>query len=534
MLVERSSSFRELATFRAPLPEREPQSINVDQKIVTSKELLAELAEDESVTSDITPESFIVGEVPRLSPFDMPLLPEGTRLVRIPDCVVEELAVESSNDRMDWNTPEKFLSRLEVKDKPFVKPVEGNSQVMDRINAEGKIVSFSNLRIKSPAPENGRHSRRRINGALGEHVIMGRARIPFALGSVPDVGSALAYITMAQSNGMVFISRDKILSDDNKQVELVKKVIDCLWKMEIPDRILPCEADLKRFWQIKGLPQEKFNQQVTMAEYIRELRSSWVANVGAAIKASKEGFDQTQRLYYDAGCRSVRVYSPEGGKEIVDQAEKIENELPQDLKIAAGQIIDLNTALAAQEVGSDLLVTGMAGGSQCITSENAGIPVNTPNLLYELRGKVKIPIGVEGGGVGKHIMVAFALGASVLLKPGEIGLSIEGAGGKYMLQDPEGNYWMLYGGEASDASKWWRDLLDKQGRPLFVEGEPGVRMLPKDKYSMTRNINRLMQQTAIGLVFQRASSIAELHQRDCSNIVEVTPEAAQLSGAYGH
>lgn len=531
MLVEKSSSFRELAAFRASLQERKHQDI--DQKTDESQKLLFSLVDDGTIVNEVDSESFVVGEVPRLSPFDMFLLPERTRLVRIPDCVAEELAVESSNDRMDWNAPSKFLSRLEVKDKPFVKPIEGNSPVMDRINAEDKVVSFSNLRIKSPTPENGRHSRTRINGTLGEHIIMGRARIPFAMGSVPDVGSALAYITMAQSNGMVFISRDKVLSDRDKQVGLVKQVIKCLREMEIPNHILPHEADLKRFWKIMGLPHDQFNLQVAMSEYIKELRSSWVANVGAAIVASDKGFDQAKRLYYDAGCRLVRVYSPEGGKEIVKQAEKIENELPQDLTIAAGQLMDLDTTIAAQKVGSDLLLIGIAGGSQCITSDNAGIPVNTPNLLYELRGKAEVPIGIEGGGVGKHIMVAFALGASFLLKPGEIGLSIEGAGGKYMMQDPKGNYWMLYGGEASDASKWWRDLLDKQSRPLFVEGEPGVRMLPKDKYSMTRNINKLMQQTAIGLVFQRASSIAELHQRDCSNIVEVTPEAAQLSGAYG-
>lgn len=195
--------------------------------------------------------------------------------------------------------------------------------------------------------------------------------------------------------------------------------------------------------------------------------------------------------------------------------------------------MDPSTAIDAQRAGADALIIGVAGGSQCTTSKNAGIPVNTPNLLYRLRGKVDIPVGVEGGGVGDHLMAAFALGASFLLKPGEIGMSIEGAGGRYMLQDPDGNYWMLYGGEASDASKWWRDLVDRQGRPQFVEGEPGVRMLAPEKYSMTRNINKLKQQTSIGLVFQRASSIAELHRRDCSNIVEVTPEAAQLSGAYG-
>lgn len=91
---------------------------------------------------------------------------------------------------------------------------------------------------------------------------------------------------------------------------------------------------------------------------------------------------------------------------------------------------------------------------------------------------------------------------------------------------------MLYGGEASDSAKWWRDSIDALGRPLFVEGETGVRQLSQDQLFMTSNIRRLLERIAIGLVFQRTNTIAELHARDCSNIVEVTQNAAQLSTAY--
>lgn len=523
----------EIAGFREPMPARQPETI--DRKIEISTELLSRFADPE-VMAGISPDQFISGEVPRLSPFDTELLPEGTRLVPLDPALVEFLASESSQDRLDWNTPDSFLSRYEVSHREFTPPVDGNSPVMNRLIAEGRVVGFSNLAIESPTPSKDRHSRKAIDDTLGEHRIMGMARMPIALGSVPDIGSVLGYMTVAQSNGMALIARDKVLSDTDKQVAVVERVIDGLQSMELSDYIMPDTSDLQRFGELTGIPSETFDPEVALARYIAELRASWVANVGAAIETSSKGLDRAKRLR-DVGCTLLRIYSPEGGREIVSQVAALRDVFDGDprMKIIAGQMMDTETALDAQRAGADALIIGVAGGSQCTTSKNAGIPVNTPNLLYRLRGKVNIPIGIEGGGVGDHLMTAYALGASFLLKPGEIGMSIEGAGSRYMLRDPDpdGEYWMLYGGEASDASKWWRDLLDIQGRPKFVEGEPGIRMLPKSQYSMTRNINRLRQQIAIGLVFQRAQSIEELHQRDCSNIVEVTSEAAYLSDAYG-
>jgi hypothetical protein len=523
--------YRELAAFKEPLPDHEQQPVN--QKIIDSTKLITELADPE-VIANITPESFLDGEVPRLSPFDTQLLPEGTRLVELPEETVQGLAAENAQDRLGWNDPISFLRRLEVGSRDFQAPISGNSRVMDRIIADGRVVSFANLRIESPVPENDRHSRTQIHETLGEHNIMGMARMPFALGSVPDVGSVLGYITTAQSNGMAFVARDKVLSDCDNQVEVVSRVINTLEEMELPDSIMPNEDNLEDFLKIMDLPEEDFTPETAKQLYVEVLRASWTANVGAAVEASSKGLERAKKLY-DIGCRLIRIYSPEGGTEIVSQVAALREQFKDDptVKIVAGQMMDTETAINAERAGADAIIIGVAGGSQCTTSKNAGIPVNTPNLLYKLRGKLNIPIGVEGGGVGDHLMTAFALGASFLLKPGEIGMSIEGAGARYMLQDPKGKYWMLYGGEASDGSKWWRDLLDAQGRPQFVEGEPGVRILPHEKYSMTRNIHKLKQQAAIGLVFQRAQSIEALQQRDCSNIVEVTAEAAQLSDAYG-
>jgi hypothetical protein len=469
------TNYKNLAAFHTPIIPREAESI--DDKIEDSKALLAEFA-GQSLMDEITSEEFVTGEVPRLSEFDLRFLPPKSRFVKLPKKLVKGLMAENSQDRMDWNMPSYFLSRLEVGKEPFKSPVPGESAVMDRFSEQGRVVSFSNLRIESPPPETDRLSRTLIHEKLSEHNIMGRGRLPFGLGSVPDVGSVLSYITIAQSNGMAFIARDKVLSDVGYQVDVARRVIDTLQTMELPAVIMPDNDDLHRFWKIMNLPEDEYSQLLAEQRYKTELRASWIDNVGAAIEASPRGIERAKRLY-EAGCHMFRIYSPEGGREIINQVESLRSNFDSDtrVKIVAGQLMDSQTAGEAAKAKADAIIIGVAGGSQCTTSKNAGIPVNTPNLLYELRSNsdVNVPIGIEGGGVGDHLMAAFVLGASFVLKPGEIGMSVEGAGGRFMLKDSKSNYWMPYGGEASDSSKWWRDQLDKQGRPLFVEGEPGMR-----------------------------------------------------------
>jgi hypothetical protein len=91
---------------------------------------------------------------------------------------------------------------------------------------------------------------------------------------------------------------------------------------------------------------------------------------------------------------------------------------------------------------------------------------------------------------------------------------------------------MVYGGEASVSAKWFKDSVDRLGRPKYVEGETGVRALGTSLRSTTRTIAELRGQLSIGLVFQRAESIQELHQRTADNVVEVTQTAGALSQAY--
>lgn len=532
------ANYKELAAFSETSFNHE--RIDLQTKITQSSVLLQTTIKDDSIVGDITPESYRLGEIPRLSPYDMQHLSKDISFVRVPKEIAAQLSAEKSHDLIQWNKPSQFLYRLEVAQTEFEPPVEGKSHVMERLAAERTVVSFDDLRSDSPVPKNGRQSRTDINSKI-EVNIMGQGRIPFALGSVPDVGSFLSYTTMAMSNGMAFVSRDKVLSDINEQAELVGDVINFLKEVELPQEICPNSDELNEFkrmideFHVADFSTPEEERKLLEDVYFLTLRSSWISNIGAAIEADPQKAVKRAEALYEKGCKLFRIYSPEGGTEIVETAKALRQAFSPDsgVKIVGGQIMDLPTAKKAEDAGCDSIIIGVAGGSQCTTSVNADIPVKTPNLLYSLRGNITVPVGIEGGGVGTHLMTAFELGASFVSKPGEIGVSWEGSGGKFVFQDPEGNYYMPYGGEASISAKWWKDSMDSFGRPKFVEGETGVRPINKDKLSMTRNIKRLRDQTSIGLVFQRANTIAEIHAKPCDNIVQVTPDASSLSKAYG-
>lgn len=521
--MEKLHALAELTKYPAPR-----EKIELDQKILESSKLLQEnfALGNILVGQDMDRENFRLGIIPRLSPYDVPQL-KGTEFVEFPDELKEKLKDERSFDLIRWNLPSRFIFRLKIGQKPFEAPIPGDSTVMNRLKTVKTVVSFENLKIDAPVPKDGRQSRSKV---INEINIMGQARIPFALGSVPDIGSFLAYVTMAQAGGMAFVSRDKLLSDYKEQAKLTGDVISYLKNSRLPKELYPTNEELLEFAEVIGTKAK--NPKYLREKYFAALRESWIGNVGAAIETDSDKSMERAKALYEVGCRLFRIYSPEGGTEIIDTAKKLREVYGQDIKIVGGQIMDYDTAARAEKAGCNAIIIGVAGGSQCTTSVNANIPVKTPNLLYELRGTIGIPIGIEGGGVGTDINVAFVLGASFLLKPGEIGVSWEGAGGRYTFQDENGDCWMPYGGEASVSAKWWKDSVDDIGRPTYVEGETGVRHLSENRMSMTGNIRTLRDNLALGLVFQRAKSIPELHQRNCENIVQVTPEAASKSQPY--
>ncbi|HMS22465.1 MAG TPA: IMP dehydrogenase [Candidatus Levybacteria bacterium] len=520
-------------------PTRE--SLGALTHYVSQTALIAEL-----LKTDID-HALVMGEIPLISTHDHKLLPEGTRLIKIPEEIKHTIEESEKKDIDQWNTPEKFLERIQA---TLTNPInsEATSPVMRSLKSEGQIVSFDDLRTTSPSPEGKKRISRSQDAypSLLNVPIMGQGRMPIMLGAVPDVASRESYRKAAQSGVMVTASRDKIWGDPKKQALLIGQVIDDLRTYPITEMMTPTESDLIKFWEIQGRSSEEFKPEKAYKDYIDTLRNSWIKNVGAAIEASPKGIKRSE-LLLEKGCTMFRIYSPEGGHEIVETVDALRKHpsfQKNSVNVIAGQIMDVKTARAAVNAGCDSIIIGVAGGSQCTTSINADIPVNTPNLLYDLReANLQVPIGIEGGGVGSHMITALSLGAHYLSKPGEIGVSIAGSG-KYVFEDPQKNWWVLYGGEASNSAKTWRpDSFDEQGRIRFPEGEGGVRMLCKgngmfepdnlsDRKSITRNIERILYAISVGLVFQRVPDIKTLHARESILVDKVSPSAGELSNPY--
>lgn len=513
---------------------------DVDARIRESIGLLQEIKDPSISEGEIAPEGYLLGLFPRLTRFDRQILPSDVRLVRLPEPVQERLE-EARNFYLSlWNSPESVLRRLGQKEREYRPPTAKGSAVMDEYEGSYTAVAFRDLFAEPPAPSLKRQSRTELYKKI-EHPIMGEVRMPFALGSVPDVGSVEAYTTAAKAGVLALISRDKVLSDPRKQAQVAAYVLERLRSDPLPSGARPTREHLREFWQITGQPLEAFDENEAMQEYEQALRDYWVSNVFVAIEASEKGISRAE-LAYQFGVRGVRIYSPESGIEIPQAVAELrarEGFSSKDFKIIAGQVRHVEIAQAAEREGASAIMIGVAGGSQCTTSVKANLPVNTPNFLYRVRDKLNVPIGIEGGGVGTDMIVAAILGASFFSKPWEIGGSLEGAGGgEYALVDANGNYHMLYTGEASRPAKWWGGYIDGLGLPRFVEGEAGERILGSVRddaaeLSIAHNIHRLRGDVATGLAQQHVGSLEEFHQEPAQRIVRATENAIRLSTPYG-
>ena len=152
-------------------------------------------------------------------------------------------------------------------------------------------------------------------------------------------------------------------------------------------------------------------------------------------------------------------------------------------------------------------------------------------LLDQIRRSddVKVPVIVEGGGVGDNYFTALALGMKIASKP-SIGINLSGAGDMVFVDNKEKPF-MIYDGEASSSSKYYGNRLDRQGRPIFVEGAVNTRYIYHNAF--TQHVLDVLEPVGIGLVFQQAKSLDHFHKRRKSMIVRGTAAAVGLSDAYG-
>lgn len=253
--------------------------------------------------------------------------------------------------------------------RKFEPPPKIESQVIDYAFASGLALSVGDLGATITGTDSDRLGRRDLL-AQGPYVKLGRfARIPFVGGAMPDIfGAPAALATMAACHALVCVPRNGLFSQVERQVALVKAAFD--WMEKEP--LLAFRKDkeeLLKVWrrQIMGVLEPEYSLGLKRAEAL-----------------------------FEAGVRAFRVYSPEPGRDAEKLVKKLNELYSDEIEIFAGQVVSLDQAKRFEEAGAVGIYIGIGGGGRCITALRSGSTVDWPGLLWQFRGKLKIPVVVEG------------------------------------------------------------------------------------------------------------------------------------------
>jgi len=178
-----------------------------------------------------------------------------------------------------------------------------------------------------------------------------------------------------------------------------------------------------------------------------------------------------------------------------------------------------------EAVGADGLYVGIGGGGRCTTAVRSASVVDWPELLWQLRGKIKIPVIVEGG-ASDHIGVTLALGGSGIgVSRIAGGGTIESPGGLLYLVNKKGEWFKPYGGEASARTKYQDKKMLACNLPAFVEGETTKALksyIPHVLPTMAQNLFFLVEDLILSLVFRGVSSVERLQNLEPSPLRQIT------------
>lgn len=321
----------------------------------------------------------------------------------------------------------------------------------------------------------------------------------------PEItGSPMALATLAQVHSLVCVPRDGFFADINRQADLVAASLEWLQKSPLLIHKTPSEQD--------------------------KLLDFWRHNLVGVIESKPEKALNRAEALYQAGLRSFRIYSPEpssGPLETLKALRSLEKDKGwEPIEIFVGQVVDAKQAVQLEKAGANALYFGIGGGGRCITGVVAGLTINWPELVWKLRGKIHIPMIVEGG-ANDHIPETLAVGASGIGTAGKFAGTIETPGGYLFIEDTDrGTLFKYYGGEASDRMR----IMAKRSGPLgFVlnrEGETRRKELRNGGHDLPTLLQVLYEQQqgiVAGLVFQNVGSIAEFQDRAADQLRQASP-----------
>lgn len=399
-----------------------------------------------------------------------------------------------------FNHPYRMSFLNKVSKGRFVAPSMVEGLAMERAIREGVALSVGDLGAAVIGVDKERVSRK-DRYAQGPFVKLGRqGRTPFVGSASPDVwNSSAAIATMAASHCLAAIPRNGLMASVKRQTDLAIEVFE--WLDNMGENLLGKRKDRNK---ILGL---------------------WRNNVMGTLEANPKKVIERAKSLYDAGVRAFRVYSPEPGLGVVDTVSKLRKEFGEKIEIFAGQVVEVAQAEQLEKLGADGIFVGIGGGGRCITGVRSGSAIDWPELVWKMRGRLKIPVVVEGG-ASDHVAVTLLLGATgVSVSRVVSGGTIESSGGALFCVNSEGMLFKPYGGEASARTKYLDGKMQPFGIPSFVEGETTKAMKSYVKFvypTLTYNLHLLLEDAILAMVFRGVNSIEELHQIDPSPLRQIT------------
>lgn len=407
-----------------------------------------------------------------------------------------------------FNHPTRLEAMEKVDELGFQPPDEIKSKVMDYVMSSGLAISVNDLGARIVGTDRPRVGRRNLLMG-GPFVKLGKwARIPFSSGAMPDVfGAPAALATMAMCHGLACVPRNGVFNQVKRQVDLVKATFSWMREEEV----------------INGY------------EHWRTLLKRWRQNVVGVIEPELSDGQKRAEALYEAGVRTLRVYSPEPGTDAIKLIKALRTTFGDKVELFVGQVASVKQAQALEASGADGLYVGIGGGGRCITAVRSSSVVDWPTLVWTLRGKIKIPVIVEGG-ASDRVGTTLLLGASGIgVTRKAAGGTIESPGGLLYLVGKDGVWFKPYGGEASARTKFQDGKMMAMGMPAFVEGETTKAIksyVPHIKPTIAAQIYILLEDLILSMVFRGVQSIKDLQAINPSPLRRVTEDGSRLQGTH--
>ena len=403
------------------------------------------------------------------------------------------------------NHPDRIDALFEQSEKPFAPPEYFHHPFFAEAREKGRAINIADIKLEVQGSDAPRQSRTELH-QRGPFVSYGKqARGIIAVGANPYItGTPFGLAKLVESHSLACVPRDGFFSQIERQRDLFIKTLEFLKSSPV--------------WKVYA--RSKIERKKLMDFYTRNLVVTIEPESGKALKRARE--------LYAAGARTFRIYSPEPGNDALGTLIKLRQLAKEEgwerIEIFVGQVVDVEQAMKLEAAGADAIYVGIGGGGRCITGVVGGLTINWPQLVWDLRGRISIPIIVEGG-ANDHIAESLAVGASGIGAVGRLAGTIETPGGLKFFVDEKGLF-RYYGGEASDAMRAMAGRVGPFGFILNREGETNKKRLRYDATSLPTLLqvfHEMYQGIVGGMVFQNASSIEEFHRKAPRSIRAASP-----------